>query len=45
MIQSLATTDPDRLQAFRNEFESVVAQYMENNLVRQDYLLTRARKL
>ena len=45
MIQSLESTDPDRLQAFRNEFESIVAQYLENNLVRQDYLLTRARKI
>jgi hypothetical protein len=27
------------------EFDAVVAQYMESNLVRQDYLLTRARKL
>ena len=45
MIQSLESRDPDRLQAFRTEFESIVAQYMENNLVRQDYLLTRARKL
>ncbi len=45
MIQSLESTDPDRLQAFRTEFDSIVAQYMENNLVRQDYLLTRARKL
>ena len=45
MIESLASTDPDRLQAFRNEFESIVAQFMENNLVRQDYLLTRARKV
>ena len=44
MIQSLAETDPNRLQNFRQEFESIVAQYMENNLVRQDYLLTRARK-
>jgi SAM-dependent methyltransferase len=45
MIESLASTDPARLEAFRREFDAVVAQYMENNLVRQDYLLTRARKL
>lgn len=45
IIESLATTNPERMQAFRNEFEAVVAEYMENNMVRQDYLLTRARKL
>ena len=45
MIESLAATDPGRLQAFRTEFESIVAQYLENNLVRQDYLLTRATKV
>ena len=45
VIESLATTDPNRLQAFRQEFDSVVAQYMEDNMVRQDYLLTRARKV
>lgn len=45
MIESLAANDPDRLHAYRSDFESIVAQYMENNLVRQDYLLTRARKI
>lgn len=45
MVQALAETQPERLQAFRTEFEAVVAEYMENNQVRQDYLLTRARKI
>jgi SAM-dependent methyltransferase len=45
MIESLAGTDPDRLESFRAEFDSIVSQYMENNFVRQDYLLTRARKV
>lgn len=44
IVQSLVTTDPDRLEAFRRDFDAAVADYMENNLVRQDYLLTRARK-
>lgn len=45
MVQVLSDTDPKRLGLFRAEFEAVVSQYMENNLVRQDYLLTRARKI
>ena len=45
MIESLASSAPERLEAFRREFESVVSQFMENNLVRQDYLLTRASKV
>ena len=39
MIESLASADPDCLEGFRREFDAVVAQYMENNLVRQDSLL------
>ena len=45
MVQVLSDTDPKGLGLFRAEFEAVVSQYMENNLVRQDYLLTRARKI
>ena len=45
MVEALASKDPERLQTFRREFEGVVGQYMENNQVRQDYLLTRARKI
>ena len=45
MIESLTSTAPERLESFRQEFDAVVAQFMENNLVRQDYLLTSARKV
>jgi len=45
MIQTLSATAPDRLEEYRTEFDAIVAQYMHDNLVRQDYLLTRARKL
>jgi len=44
MIEHLAATDPGRLAAFRREFDSIVAQYFRDNIVRQDYLLTRATK-
>lgn len=45
VIEELAARDPVRLQAFREEFDASVAPYMSDNLVRQDYLLTRARKV
>ena len=45
MVQTLSATAPDRLQEYRRQFDAIVAQYMQDNLVRQDYLLTRARKV
>jgi hypothetical protein len=32
------------LAAFRAEYEALIAEYFEENTVRQDYLLTRATK-
>jgi SAM-dependent methyltransferase len=45
LVESLGATDPARLAAFRREYEAIVADYLEENLVRQDYLLTRATKI
>ena len=44
-VESLGATDPARLAAFRREFEAIVADYFDENLLRQDYLLTRATKI
>jgi len=44
LVDMLSATDPARLEAFRREYEALVAEYLDLNLVRQDYLLTRARK-
>ncbi|HZJ38935.1 MAG TPA: class I SAM-dependent methyltransferase [Chthoniobacterales bacterium] len=44
LVESLRTSDPERLEQFRREYEALVAPYFEDNLVRQDYLLTRAVK-
>ena len=44
LVQSLAATDPNKLAAFRSEYDALAAEYYEDNLVRQDYLLTRATK-
>jgi SAM-dependent methyltransferase len=45
MIEHLTATDRDRLHAFRQEFDAIVAEYFRDNVVRQDYLLTRATKV
>lgn len=45
LVESLATSDPERLAQFRREYEMLVAPYFEDNIVRQDYLLTRAVKV
>jgi SAM-dependent methyltransferase len=45
LVEMLGAKDPDRLRLFRQEFDSIVAEYLEDNLVRQDYLMTRARKI
>ena len=42
LVESVAT-EPDRLAALRAEFDAMVALYYADNVVRQDYLLTRAQ--
>jgi hypothetical protein len=37
------TADPQRLKQFRAEFEALAAPYHFDNVMHQDYLLTRAR--
>lgn len=43
LIESLAD-QPEKLQAFRAEFEALISIYFENNTLRQDFLMTRAIK-
>lgn len=43
LLQSLKD-DPARLARFRSEFEGLIASYMTGNAVKQDFLMTRARK-
>lgn len=42
LVESLAA-EPEKLAAFRAELEALVAPYYADNLVHQDYLLTRAK--
>jgi SAM-dependent methyltransferase len=45
VVESLSTSDPERLAQFRAEYDALVPPYFEDNLVRQDYLFTRATKV
>jgi SAM-dependent methyltransferase len=38
------TADPDKLATFRHELDALIAPYCADNLVRQEYLLSRAIK-
>jgi SAM-dependent methyltransferase len=44
VVEALAA-DPEKLAAFRRDYEALIAEYYEGNTVRQDYLLTRAAKV
>lgn len=43
LVEALAA-EPDVLASFRAEFEALVAEYYRDNVVYQDYLMSRARK-
>jgi len=45
LVEVLSASDPVKLQEFRREAEALAAEYIEDNVLRQDYLLTRATKL
>ena len=44
VVETLAASDPARLAEFRAESDALIAEYLADNQVRQDYLLTRATK-
>jgi SAM-dependent methyltransferase len=45
LIEGLDKSDPAKANALRRELEQLAAEYFENNVLRQDYLLTRAVKV
>ena len=45
MVETLSVADPTRLETFRREYEAIASEYLEDNVLRQDYLLTRATKV
>lgn len=44
LVESLTANAPERLHGFRQQFDSIVARFFRDNIVRQDYLLSRAAK-
>lgn len=44
LVESLSVADPARLAAFRTECDALTAEYFDDNLIRQGYLMTRAVK-
>jgi hypothetical protein len=45
LLESLGPSEPARLAHFRREYDALIAPYFEDNVIRQDYLLTRATKV
>lgn len=45
LVESLSVEDPVKLAACRRELEAIAAEYFDDNIVRQDYLMTRATKV
>jgi SAM-dependent methyltransferase len=44
LVEMLSASDPERLASFRRDYEAIVAEYLDDNIVRQDFLMTRAIK-
>jgi SAM-dependent methyltransferase len=45
LVESLSVADPAKLATFRREYDALAAEYLEENVMRQDYLMTRATKI
>jgi hypothetical protein len=44
LVSTLSESDPVKLEQFRREYDALAAEYFDDNLLRQDYLITRATK-
>jgi hypothetical protein len=45
LVEALSSADPAKLDAFRREVDALATEYFKDNIVSQDYLMTRAVKL
>jgi len=45
LVESLEQSDPAKLEAFRREYEALVTEELEDNQIKQSYLMTRAIKV
>ena len=44
LVETLGQSDPAKLEAYRREYDALAAEYIEFNLLRQSYLVSRAIK-
>jgi len=44
LVETLSQSDPDKLASMRRELDALAAEYLEDNQVRQDYLMVRGVK-
>jgi SAM-dependent methyltransferase len=42
LVQTLSQGDPAKLEDYRREYDALAAEYLENNTMRQSYLMSRA---
>ena len=45
LVATLEARDPHKLEEFRRAYDALVSEYLEDNLLRQDYLITCATKI
>jgi hypothetical protein len=45
VVATLQARDPRKLEEFRRAYDALVREYLEDNLLRQDYLITCATKI
>jgi len=45
LVATLSASDPAKLAEFRQTYDAIASEYFEDNLLRQDYLITRATKV
>jgi 2-polyprenyl-3-methyl-5-hydroxy-6-metoxy-1,4-benzoquinol methylase len=45
LVETLTSSDPAKLKELRREYDAMVSEYFEDNVVRQDFLMTRATKV
>jgi len=44
LVETLSANAPEELETFRQQFDAIVARFFRDNIVQQDYLLSRAAK-
>ena len=45
LVEMLSASDPAKLEEYRRACEALVAEYLDGNLLRQGYLMTKATKV